>query len=136
MMGAMKPQMLCWLTCDAVHIDPATGKHYILGVFSHLGSRTFPFRHPRMFFLLTLAGLTAGRHNLKIAMGLPMEEQKTIVARDFDAVGPMQKINLLSEIQGLGFPVPGNYAISIDIDDENLIVTTLPVLGPGSESNN
>jgi hypothetical protein len=48
----------------------------------------------------------------------------------------MQKLNLLSEIQGLAFPVPGNYAISIDIDDENLIVTSLPVIGPGAEVNN
>ena len=132
----MKPQMLSFLVCDGVHIDPMTGKQTILGVYSHLASRAFPFRHPRLFFLLTIAGLSAGKHNLKIALGLPMEEQKMVVQRDFEAAGPMQKMNLLSEIQGLGFPVPGNYAISVDIDDENLIVTSLPVIGPGSEVNN
>lgn len=132
----MKPQMLSFLVCDGVHIDPMTGKQTILGVYSHLASRTFPFRHPRLFFLLTLAGLSAGKHNLKIALGLPMEEQKVVVQRDFEVAGPMQKMNLLSEIQGLAFPVPGDYAISIDIDDENLIVTSLPVIGPGAAVNN
>ncbi len=132
----MKPQMLSFLVCDGVHIDPMTGKQTILGVYSHLASRTFPFRHPRLFLLLTLAGLTTGKHNLKIAIGLPMEEQKVVVQRDFESAGPMQKLNLLSEIQGLAFPVPGDYAISIDIDDENLIVTSLPVIGPGAATNN
>ncbi|HNX04330.1 MAG TPA: hypothetical protein PKI32_02450 [Opitutales bacterium] len=132
----MKPQMLSWLICDAVHIDPATGKQYILGVFSHIRSRAFPFRHPRMLFLLTIAGLREGKHRLKITMGLPMEPQQTLVDREFESPGPMQKINLLSEMQGLGFNAPGNYAISIDIDDENLFVTSFPVLGPGTEVNN
>ena len=131
----MKPQLLAWLICDGVHIDPATGKNYILGVFSHLRSRMFPFRHPRMIFYLTIAGLREGKHTLEISLGLPMEEQKSVVKREFDSQNPLQRISLISEVQGLGFEKPGQYAISIDIDEENLIVTTLPVLGPGPENN-
>jgi hypothetical protein len=129
-MSNLKPQLLTWLICDGIHIDPATGKHYILGVFSHLRARVFPFHHPRMFFFLTIAGLREGKHMLRISVGLPMEDQKPIIEKEFEAQNPLQRISLISEVQGMGFNAPGQYAISIDIDDENLLVTTLPVLGP------
>jgi hypothetical protein len=134
-MSNLKPQLLTWLVCDGVHIDPATGKTYILGVFSHLRSRVFPFHYPRMIFFLTIAGLREGKHKLNITVGLPMEDQKPVVQREFDSVNPLQRICLISEIQGLGFDKPGQYAVSIDIDDDNLLVTTLPVFGPGPENN-
>jgi hypothetical protein len=41
-----KPQLLAWLLCDAVHIDPGTGKHTILGVFSNIMAKRFPVVHP------------------------------------------------------------------------------------------
>lgn len=133
---SMKPQLLSWIVCDSVHIDPATGKQYLLGVFPSVRSRTFPFRYPRMMFVLTIAGLPEGKHSLRITLGLPMETQHTLVEREFESPGPMQKISLLSDLQGLGFETPGHYAIAIDIDNENLLVTTLPVIGPGPEANN
>jgi hypothetical protein len=37
-----KPQLLAWLTCDGVHIDPSSGKHTILGIFSNIQARHFP----------------------------------------------------------------------------------------------
>jgi hypothetical protein len=129
---SLKPQLLSWLICDGVHIDPASGKHYILGVFSHIRARMFPVRHPRMVFFLTVAGLREGKHQLKITMGLPMEDQKTLVDREFESMGPLQRISLINEFQGIGFEAPGQYAISIEIDDETLIVSALPVLGPDS----
>lgn len=136
MNGNLRPQLLSWMVCDNIHIDPATGKHYILGVISHLRSRIFPFRYPRVILFLTIAGLKEGKHKVKITMGLPMEEQKTLVERDFESQNPLQRICLINEVQGLGFAAPGQYAVSIDIDDENLLVTALPVIGPGPEAGN
>ncbi|MDF3058414.1 MAG: hypothetical protein K0R17_2629 [Rariglobus sp.] len=40
------PQVLAWLTCDGVHVDPGTGKHTILGVFSNIRGRSFPSSIP------------------------------------------------------------------------------------------
>jgi hypothetical protein len=134
-MSNLNPQLLTWLICDGIHIDQATGKYYILGAFSHLRSHVFPLRQPRMIFFLTIAGLREGKHKLNISMGLPMEDQKSIVKTEFESKNPLQRINLINEMQGLVFEKPGQYAISIDIDDENLIVTTLTVLGTGTENN-
>ena len=65
-----------------------------------------------------------------------MEEQHQILEREFDSQSPLQQIALINEVQGLGFPHPGNYAISIDIDDENLLVSALPILGPSVDNVN
>ena len=134
-MSNLKPQMLSWMVCDAVHVDPATGKYYLLGVFSQLHVRAFPAQHPRMVFFLTVAGISAGKHKLAISYGLPMETQTKLFEREFEAKNPMQRISLISEIQGLTFQKAGNYAVSIDVDDENLLVTSLDVIGPGSNLN-
>ena len=51
--------------CDAVHIDPATGKHTILGVFSNIKGR-----------------LTAGKFNMCFDLG-----SRDCTARNFDVDG-------------------------------------------------
>ena len=65
-----KPSLLAWITCDAVHIDPASGKHTILGVFSNIKARSFPVVHPYMVWFLTLTDVQPGRHQIKMLMGL------------------------------------------------------------------
>lgn len=129
---SLRPQLLSWMVCDGVHVDPFSGKHYIMGAFSFLRVRKFPFRYPRMIFFLTLAGLREGKHRLTISMGLPMEEMKTLVDNDFDSSGPLQRVSLINDMQGLAFQLPGQYAISVDIDGESLLVTSLPVFAQDS----
>jgi hypothetical protein len=128
-MSNLKPQLLSWLICDNVHIDPTTGKHFILGAFTHLRSRIFPLRYPRMVFFLTVVGVAEGKHKLKITMGLPMEESVTLAEREFEVQGPMQRICLINDFQNVPFAKPGQYMISIDIDGEQFFMTTFPVLG-------
>lgn len=36
------PYCLAMILCDAVHRDPATGKHTILGTFSTVGAKEYP----------------------------------------------------------------------------------------------
>lgn len=122
-----QPQVLAWITCDAVYADPATGKQTLLGIFTNLKARKFPVSHPRMVWFLSFSDLTAGKHRLKISIGLPMEEPRTIIERDFESENAAQRINLINDIQGLQFEEPGNYAIVIEIDDHVVLASTLPV---------
>ena len=124
---APKPQLLSWLTCDAVHADPATGKHTILGVFSSIRATQFPVSHPTMTWFLSVAGCAAGDHRLQIAMGLTATSTKEVIARPFSAQGPQHRINLVSEIRGLSFPQAGDYVLIIRIDDTPILATTLSV---------
>lgn len=124
-----KPQLLCWLTCDGVHIDPATGKPTILGVFSNINALRFPVSHPHLVWFLSLIDCSAGEHRLRISFGMGPSGMKPVVERPFESPGPTQQINLINEIRGLTFPMPGDYSIVVEIDDEVLLTTGLTVGG-------
>ena len=123
-----KPQVLAWITCDSVYVDPATGKHTLLGIFSNLRAKEFPVVHPRMIWFLSFSDLTQGKHHLKISIGIPMsdEQPRTIIKRDFDSPGPQHRINLINDIHRLKFEEPGNYSILIEIDDQVVLASTFP----------
>jgi len=122
-----KPQLLSWIICDGVHIDPSSGKHYLLGVFSSVRVRNFPAKYPRMVWFLTITDVPVGRHQLKISMGIPTEAEEMIVNRPFESKSPIHRINLINHIQNLSIKKPGDYSVMIDIDDETLLVTSFPV---------
>jgi len=122
-----KPNLLCWLTCDGVHIDPASGKHTILGIFSNIRAHHFPVTHPFMVWFLTVTDCAAGPHRMKILLGLDATNPTPLIERPFESHGPLQRINLINEINNLTFPEPGDYSIVIEIDDEPLLATNLTV---------
>ena len=122
-----KPQLLAWLLCDAVHIDPSSGKHTILGVFSNIMAKHFPVVHPRMVWFLTITDVSAGAHRMKISMGRELDDPKPLIERVFESQGPLVRINLINEIHNLSFSEPGDYSILIEIDDEALLATSLTV---------
>ena len=122
-----KPQVLAWLTCDGVHLDPATGKHTILGVFSNIRGRQFPVVHPFMIWFLTLSDVPTGEHKIKISLGLDATNPPPLIERPFESQSPLQRINLINEIRNLSFPQPGDYSIIIEVDDEPLLATSLTV---------
>jgi hypothetical protein len=122
-----KPQLLAWLTCDGVHIDPGTGKHTILGIFSHIHSEKFPFVHPFMIWFLSISDCAPGPHRMRIQMGLNNAQPRPLLERPFESVSPLHAINLINEIRNLPFPEPGDYTLVIEVDEEPLLVTTLSV---------
>jgi hypothetical protein len=122
-----KPQLLAWLLCDAVHIDPGTGKHTILGVFSNIKALRFPVVHPQMVWFMTLTDVSAGAHRMKISMGLDPTDPKPLIERNFESQGPLARINLINDIRNLSFPQPGDYSILIEIDDEPILATSIAV---------
>ncbi|ACB73345.1 DUF6941 family protein [Opitutus terrae] len=122
-----KPQLLAWVTCDGVHIDPATGKHTLLGIFSNIGAAQFPFVHPYMIWFLTLTDCGPGQHRLRISMAMGNETPRPMIERMFESVSPLHRINLINDIRNLVFPQPGVYSILVEIDDEPLLATDLTV---------
>ncbi|MBK8856462.1 MAG: hypothetical protein IPN11_01870 [Opitutaceae bacterium] len=122
-----KPQLLAWLTCDGVHLDPATGKHTILGVFSNIRAHRFPVTHPFMIWFMTLTDCAAGPHKIRILLGVDPTQMQLLLERTFESPGPLQRINLINEIRNLSFPAAGDYSITIEVDDEPILATSLAV---------
>jgi hypothetical protein len=122
-----KPQLLAWVTCDGVHIDPATGKHTLLGIFSNIGGPQFPLSHPFMIWFLTITDCAPGPHRLRISMGITPTEMRPLLERPFESHSPLERINLINEIRNLTFPGPADYGLLIEIDDEPLLATNIIV---------
>jgi len=122
-----KPQLLAWLTCDGVHIDPGTGKHTILGVFSNINGHHFPVTHPFMVWFLTITDCQPGAHKLRISMGTDPTRMQPLLERPFESQSPVHRINLINEVRNLSFPAPGEYGLVVEIDEEPLLATNLTV---------
>jgi hypothetical protein len=122
-----KPQLLAWLTCDGVHIDPGTGKHTILGVFSNIKAHHFPVTHPYMVWFLGISDCSPGEHRVRISMGLGLGRLQPLIERPFESQGPLSRINLINEIRNITFQQPGDYSILVEIDDEPILTTSLTV---------
>lgn len=124
-----KCRLNSFMTCDSVHIDPATGKHTLLGMFSSLRAKEFPVVHPRMTWFLSLSELNKGKHHLKISMVDPTGEleSKVIIDRDFDAPDPQHRVNLVNDIHRLKFLEAKTYSIVIEVDDEIVFVDSFAI---------
>ncbi len=122
-----KPQLLVWLTCDGVHIDPGSGKHTILGVFSNIKARAFPVTHPFMVWFITLTDVSPGQHRIRLSMSLDPTRPAELINRPFESQSPLHRINLINEIRNLTFAQPGEYSILVEVDDEPLLATSLTV---------
>lgn len=122
-----KPQLLVWVMCDGVHVDPATGKHTILGIFSNIKGRQFPLTHHYMVWFMTLTDLAAGQHRMRLSLGLEPTQMKPLIEREFASESPLHRINLINEIGNLTFPQPGEYSILIEVDDEPILATNIVV---------
>ena len=124
-----KPNLLCWLTCDGVHIDPASGKHTILGIFSNIRAHQFPVTHPFMVWFLTITDCSPGEHKLRISMGREPAAPQPLLERPFESQSPLHRINLINEIRNLTFPDAGEYGLLVEIDDEPILATSITVTG-------
>ncbi len=123
-----KPQVLAWLLCDGVHVDPSSGKHTILGMFSNIMAKRFPVVHPHMVWFLALTDVSAGKHTMRISMGMDPTQLKPVIERPFESQGPIAKIYLINEIRNMSFPSAGEYSILIEIDDDPLLSTSIAVV--------
>jgi hypothetical protein len=115
------------MTCDGVHVDPASGKHTILGVFSNIRARQFPVVHPFMIWFLTVTDCAPGKHSMRISIGLDPTNMMKVIEREFESHTPMQRINLINELRNCSFPQAGDYNILVEVDDEPILATNLTI---------
>lgn len=123
-----KPQLITFATCDGVHLDPASGKYYLLGMFSSLRSRQFPVVHPQMVWFISLTDVSVGTHLMHLSLTLPGEPPVVQIERKFESKSPLHRIHLVNQLQNLRFDVPGDYNAMIEVDDEPLLVTSFGVI--------
>lgn len=127
MSSPSKPLLLTFVCCDAVHMDPATGKYYLLGMFSGIRARQFPVVHPQMYWFITLTDVQIGEHSLKASLGMPGEPPLMQFERKFQSQSPVHRIHLINDIKNLQFSQPGDYSLVLEINDDLILATTFTV---------
>ena len=114
---APSPSGLAIVICDQVIEDKLTNKKSIIGIFNNIHATTFPCRHPQ---LSVFVSLTEGRGDYTARLRIANQENDESVA---DMNGQIQfpdvhtVVELVFNLVGLVFPVPGLYAIEFYCDD-------------------
>lgn len=125
MLAGMTPRVEAVVICDAVHRDPGTGKHTLLGTFSAAGGPEFPVVVGQLAVFVVLSGIRS-----KIAVSLqivrlhPEDGGETEVFRineiEIQSPSPRDTVEWTTNATGLAFPEPGEYRIRIVHDGESI----------------
>ena len=129
------------LIADAATID-SSGKLSILGIFDRIGTASFPARHPHMVLILrfTVALNEAGMHEIGITLCDPVGNQVVGIDGEMQlGPGPVGdgggiRVPHVLHLDGLVFPVPGQYAFDVRVDGQHLVSVPLTVYGPASSA--
>jgi hypothetical protein len=110
--------VLSFSLCDYVLIEEGTGKASLIGCFDKLAVPDFP-SPPQSFFVA--AELTGGRGiaRVEVRIARPDTDHPIGWARaDVRFRDPLFVVRYRTRVTGCVFPVPGRYAISLEIDGE------------------
>ena len=128
------PYILAMILCDHIHVDPATGKHYLLGLFSTIGAKDFPVKHSGMALHLEL---TDGRGDTRIEICLvdAEGEREPIFKTEGQVAFPDPRMiaQLDFGMHNIVFPEPGEYRFQIYANDELLMERRLVVARIGEQ---
>ena len=128
-MPAQPPYILAMVLCDEVHVDPSTGKRYVMGTFSTLYSQDFPAVVQR---LKVYVAVTDGREltSLELSVtdldGEPIRGLEDRVELDFSDPRAVYEVEFL--LEGIGFPTPGEVRFHLLSDGESLMERSLKML--------
>jgi hypothetical protein len=121
---------------DYGSVDVTTQKMNILGIFTQMLSRQYPFKHHRFVIIAKIVadlGDSSEPHNLVMTMA--DADAKTVIARletkitiPFDQQGRRPDFNLILELNTLEFPHPGDYQVLISVDDIELGATSIELI--------
>jgi hypothetical protein len=125
------PFALSMLICDAVHVDPTSGKITIIGCFGAISASRFPAVHPSMTIF---AELTDGRGKVPLLLRvIDVDEDRTPVVEaqfEVDIPDPLAVQVVVWPLQGLTFPEPGEYRVQLFSGSEHLLERRLLLHSP------
>lgn len=99
----------------------------VIGIFDKVFVRSVPTNHPRIAFVVTLAGASAGQENLTLRIMTPSKKEafKADVKVNFGENG---KANLISNFEGFPFQEIGTYRFLLEKDGKDLVSYDLDVI--------
>ena len=112
----MEPQCYALLFADRV-IEERNGKKGLIGVFTEFNFPRFPAEVPQWFIYAALDNIGSGKHSF--SMNLVLDEERIVVIPihgEFEVVEDKDGAEFAFPITQLGFPKPGTYTLTFNID--------------------
>ena len=113
------PYPLAMVICDNIHLDPGTGKKFLLGCFSVIHAREFPATHPMMCLYVSV---TNGRGNMPFKVQLidadEVREPIWAVEQEVEFSDPRMVMEMVFYLGGITFPEPGEYRFQLFASNE------------------
>lgn len=108
------PIALAMIICDAIWVDPSTGKQTLLGVFSEIGAKEFPVVHPLMAVHICMTD-AEGSVPLKLQLIDVDETREPLFMVENELEFPDRRVNMVmtAHMQGIAFPEPGEYRLQL-----------------------
>lgn len=108
------PIALAMIICDAIWVDPSTGKQTLLGVFSEIGAKEFPAVHPLMAVHICMTD-AEGQVPLKLQLIDADETREPLFMVENELEFPDRRVNMVmtAHMQGIAFPEPGEYRLQL-----------------------
>ncbi len=120
--GLPPPIPLAMVVCDAIWVDPSTGKRTILGVFSEIGASVFPAVHP---LIAVHVDLTDGQGAIPIKLQLlDVDEEGEpihVAEEQVEFPDPRTIITMAVHMAEIAFPRPGEYRLQLFARNEFLM---------------
>ena len=108
------PIAIAMVICDAIWVDPSTGKITLLGVFSDIASKIFPAIHP---LLAVHVCLTDAHGTIPVKMQLidADEENDPLFEVEHEIEFPDRRaiIFMNAHMKDIAFPNPGEYRLQL-----------------------
>ncbi len=109
------PYSLAMVVCDAIYVDPQSGKRSITGVFSQIHSAiAFPITLHAMAVYVALSEWI-GTHTLALQL-VDMTEEAAPLFRmeaELDYNDPLEVVEIDFRLGGVTFPAPGKYRLQL-----------------------
>ena len=118
-MPSSPPLVLSMLICDAIHRDPGTGKHTLLGIFNVIRVSKFPSMFPTMSLYISLTEVI-GEYPVHVQIIDADEERDPIYYHtgNLKCKDPLQVVELAIPITNVTYPRLGEYRIRVFVGDE------------------
>lgn len=114
-----KPICVAMVLCDWIHDDPSTHKKFIMGTFSAIAAKTFPYTVPTF---CVYAALTNG--NGEMLVRIVIEEIDGNTPPVFEGAtkvkfpGPLFTLDIGFNARSLVIPSAGKYVVRLLVDGE------------------
>lgn len=108
------PVALAMVICDAIWVDPSTGKQTLLGVFTEIGAKEFPALHPLMAVHVCMTD-AEGPVQVKLQL-IDVDETREplfMVENELEFPDRRATIVMTAHMRGIAFPEPGEYRLQL-----------------------